>query len=133
MIKFNINKTRVPILTVGTLKVHFILNSVNPSKLFIFHNMSSLSDKYTTDPDAVLKVAFCKSFGTGTNISTLFAMDLFLKLDLALTLYSYLLDDGCSILTSTHIKGFNYIDYKRNPLLACLTYNSSIQTHHLAE
>ena len=98
----------IPILTVGTEKVHFIINSVSPSKFLIFQNKSSLSDKYTTEPKAALNVAFCKSLGTGTNISTFEAIILFLKLVLALTVYSNLVDDIFSTLTSTQIKGFNF-------------------------
>lgn len=97
----------LPILIVGTEKLHIIIISVCPSNCFIFHNISSLSDIYDTVPFAVLNVAFCKSFGTGTYISTFVAIDRFLKFVLALTVYSNLVEDSLSTFTSTQIKGFS--------------------------
>mmetsp|Transcript_20795 Transcript_20795/g.31756 ORF Transcript_20795/g.31756 Transcript_20795/m.31756 type:complete len:112 (-) Transcript_20795:804-1139(-) len=85
----------------GKAKTAFKVISLCPGNYFIFHNTESLSGIYVAVPEADINYGDWASEGTGIYISTLFAVHFALKLDLAFTENSILVELCFSTLTST--------------------------------
>ena len=71
--------------------------------------MQHLSGTYLTVPTLALNTGESTSIGTGTMISTLFAIDFYLNWVLAFTTNSILDLVQFSTVASTHIKGFTWV------------------------
>jgi hypothetical protein len=93
----------------GKPKQALIKNSFRPGNYFIHQIIQLLSGTYLTVPTLALNTGESTSIGTGTIISTLFAMDFYLNYVLALTTNSILDYVEFSTIASTQIKGFTWV------------------------
>ena len=93
----------------GNPNYALIKYSFLPGNCLMHHTMQLLSGTYFTVPTFDLKTGLSTSIGTGTIISTLFAIDFCLNYALALTTYSILDFVKFSTIASTQIKGLTCV------------------------
>ena len=93
----------------GKLKQARMWNSLRPGNYLITQIIADLSGTYFTVPTSDLKTGEATSMGTGTIISTLFAIDFYLNYVLALTTYSIFEDVKFSTWALTLIRGLTCV------------------------